>query len=113
MKASEALRAAGDILAQPGAWIQRCSARMADGTQVAVYDDRAVHWCALGALGKVTYQNANSDWGCCDAMRAFDLLRAATGADFTAGWNDRPGRTQEEVVATFRKAEQMAKERGW
>ena len=54
--------------------------------------------CVLTALGKAAGP-------CSLTFEAADrLLVDITGSDFMGEWNDKPGRTQAEVVALFDKA---------
>lgn len=53
MKTSEILIAARDLIADPARWTQYASARDAEGKYVECDDEKAVCWCAMGALKHV------------------------------------------------------------
>lgn len=116
MKASELLHAAGDLLEKPGAWTQGNFACDAHGKAVSSYDTDAVCWCASGALRKVSsHLYALAIPGESMPVPFLDAracLRQITGIHNIATWNDVIACTQEEVVNTFRKAEQLAKDQG-
>lgn len=107
MKASEILHAVGDLLEQPGAWTQGAFARDIDGHVVRSCDADAVCWCAFGAFGPVSPNGLNSLY-----EEAGTFLREAIGRRSITQWNDDPNQTQENVVETFRKAEDLAKAAG-
>lgn len=97
----DALDHAGDLIRR--GWHQRGYARDASGAPVSAEDDRAASWCATGAIWAVARKRAAPGQylklveGLCGA------LDEAIG-EFRTCWNDRPERTQAEVVAAFRKA---------
>lgn len=105
MKPSEILHAAANLLKNPGAWTQKSDARDAHGYEVRVSSPKATCWCAFGAIVKVI---ANPYDEIDTQVAAF--LRQATGIWSITSWNDAEGRTQEQVIAAFLKAEQLAKD---
>jgi hypothetical protein len=93
----DVLVAARDLVARPGGWCQGQSARGADGAAVYLGRTPAAKHCALGAC-----------YVSCGGMpaqfsEAVKLLNKAAG-DHVIAWNDRPTRTQAEVVAAFDRA---------
>lgn len=105
MKRSDVLRLAGDLLAQPGAWTQHSFARDDLGADIMYNRPEAVCWCALGAIRKIAFEHGGS------VFNAFNLLSDVLDEPVTV-WNDAEGRTQEEVIEAFRKAEERAKRLG-
>lgn len=105
MKPSEILHAAADLLEKPGTWTQKSDARDEHGAEIRVLNPKATCWCAFGAIMKVS----DNPYGGIDTQVAY-FLRQAIGMWSITSWNDNAGRTQKEVVAAFRKAEQLAKD---
>jgi hypothetical protein len=72
--------------------------------QWAAADGRGAH-CMGGALGRVTQGDPNCTFTETE-LAAFRALGEATGTkDYgIPGWNDKPGRTKEEVLAAFDRA---------
>jgi hypothetical protein len=97
---ADVLNAAADLLEKPGAWTQDAYARSAKGNKVLPAGDKAVCWCASGALARVQglggYEAEYSDAG-------HVLARTVSIIDIPI-WNDTPERTQAEVVAALRAA---------
>ena len=99
------LKAAHDLLAVPGTWIQCREALDKNGFSTLPDAEDATCWCALGAIRRV--QGGTTPY-------AQVLLRLITSmphkpkgdrlADIVLDWNDQPGRTQDEVLALFDKA---------
>lgn len=108
MKASELLRAAGDLLEQPGAWTQGFYARDAKFQQVPPENENAVCWCALGAIEKIG--GFGSEFGPAARFIRKAIRFGYREAYTVVEWNDVDDRTQIEVVNVFRKAEQLALE---
>lgn len=111
MKPSELLHAAGDLVARPGGWTQGSYARDKNGnTSVEYYtgsqEEASVCWCAKGAILRI----ASEHFACTNAAEWY--IRQILGFSNLIAWNDEKGRTQEEVVTLFRKAEQLAKDQG-
>lgn len=103
MKPSEILAKAADLIAPEGAWTQGSYALSANGDTAPPEDPEAVCWCASGAILRV----APSE----DAARVARRIVMETNQLFSLGqWNDRPSRTQAEVVAALRKASDLARE---
>lgn len=93
------LNRAADRLSKEGAWAQRALAKTLDGTHVAPNNSDACSWCAIGAIRAETKDVYLHH-------RVEIALGKAIGTPYLTIWNDDPERTQDEVVATFRKAAQ-------
>lgn len=107
-KVSDLLHATGDLLEQPGVWIQNHFAEDASGEIVGPLSEYGVKWCLDGAL----LHCANLlNYGLYGDARDF-IDEAADAKMHLARWNDCSTRTQAEVVAVLRKAEQLAKDVG-
>jgi hypothetical protein len=109
---SEILDAAGDLLAQPGAWTQGGAGRDGEGRLVSPENiEKAVCFCGVGAVWRVAgpFEEVKHF-----VMREiFPLICHAVGIEIAFGnWNDHKARTQSEVVAAFRKAAAQAREAG-
>lgn len=99
------LKSARDLISQKGAWIQGTFARDKNGFDCEGIDPTAVCFCAMGAIDRAVGET-NSFFNF-----AWPLYRALDNAGFHNGiseWNDAPERTQEEVVALFDKAIEIA-----
>jgi hypothetical protein len=94
MTTIQVLMEAADLIEQPGCWAQGALARDKDGYYTSPRSRDAVAWCWLGALYKVTSNEAVYH----DAMRA--SLKFVTDV---CEWNDQPGRTASEVAAAMRQ----------
>lgn len=96
MTAIQVLKAARKLLSVKARWTQGESARTKDGLLAGVKDADASCWCAAGAI-----------WHCSktdpQAYRAMALLESACG-DEIAAYNDRKGRTHEQILAWFDRA---------
>ena len=83
-------------------WCQGASARGRGGrTDVACADDAAREWCALGAILAVC--------GPGPEYQFVDAFMVNAGVQHITVWNDRPGRTQAEVLAAFDRAIEACK----
>lgn len=78
-------------------WTQNVSARNSDNYPVNVDALEAVAWCALGAIWAVrgTYETQD------DAERELCKTIDREYAYSIAEWNDKPGRTKEEVLDLY------------
>lgn len=108
LKPSEVLAKAADLIEPEGAWIQRSYARDRMGHFVDYTSPGAACWCAEGAIFR---QIPDADMSDVNAVWRF-IAMAEPEAHDTPYWNDRPGRTQAEVVAALRKASELAKAEG-
>ena len=101
MTTADILNRAANRLEQQGAWTQLALAKDADGVQVPPSSGTACQWCSKGAIRAETFEvHAH--------IRAEAALARVIGTHQIAMWNDNPARTQNEVVAAFRKAAQEA-----
>lgn len=92
---------AWELLSAPGAWCQGAMARDQSGDGVPIGSNAACRWCALGALTRCYgARGLDAFLHAIDALRAHEQVRALGGVNL---WNDRRGRTQEEVVALLKE----------
>lgn len=97
---SEILDAAADLIEPEGAWTQGYFG-MWDGSTC---------FCAVGAIGRAAgFRRIDEAENWVEANAA-DLL--GMGWFGLEDWNDRPDRTQAEVVAKLREAAEKAREQG-
>ena len=92
-------------------WCQKAFARAPDGKSVGAHSTDAIEWCVTGALQAASgfsYENmigsrvAYADYS---ASRSMFKLANDIASDYTVMlWNDRQGRTQEQVISAFDKA---------
>lgn len=93
MKTSEVLAAAAKHVEQ--GWTTGRMARDRNGNFLwSPEHPEATQWCAVGAIYKALGYNTDTE--------AFTFLQEKLG--HISVWNDAPGRTQAEVVATLREA---------
>lgn len=85
-------------------WVQDNCVTDAGG-QPCSYDD-AVNCCAFGAVALLT-QSCRDYWL---RVQMLDLLSESIGGQEVIPWNDREGRTKDEVVAAFKRAAELARE---
>lgn len=78
-------------------WTQRGYAFDAAGRSVSATSPDAIRWCLYGALHAVGADRPVFE-AACDQIRAELGLTSRDSLDL---WNDRPGRTQAEVVAAM------------
>ncbi len=99
---TEVLRAARDLLSEPGAWTPRSLARDAKNRSVEPESDEAVTWCAVGALRKA----ANRQKALADQAREVvcDVLEREGFERHLPDYNDRPGGILDDVLGLFAKA---------
>lgn len=79
-------------------WCQRAYALDADGKPLWATDRRATKWCLRGAVFASAYDDHEEPFLC--------LARAGVGEG--TAWNDKPGRTQAEVIAVLDHAIALA-----
>lgn len=91
MKPSDVLKAARKMIARPGGWSQG----------MIQLEDRC---CALIAIYRVSASGWQTTRG------AYGHFATAIGSKDIEGWNDTPGRTQQEVIAKFDQAINLAKQ---
>ncbi len=87
-----------DIVAS--GWCQGTMAEDSQGIKVGILSPNACKWCAAGAITvsiPVQMQLESLE----------DEVLRLTGYSWIDEWNDAPGRSQSEVVAVLRKAEEI------
>ncbi|MCR5876963.1 hypothetical protein [Phenylobacterium sp. J367] len=107
-KPSEVLEAAAALIEPEGAWTTGIRARTATGLPIEPVEQDAVCWCAVGAVERVSPQYAYTPY----AHPALRWVRRVIRLDEVGYWNDRPNRTQAEVVAALRQAAELARAEG-
>lgn len=108
-KVSDNLRAARDLLAEPGAWIQGNYAHNERHQAVHPDDPTAIGWCSLGALAKV--MNLGDQTIQVGLSAEASVLRMHTPYYSIPDWNDEQ-RDVEPVLLAFDLAIKDADERG-
>jgi hypothetical protein len=78
-------------------WIQGHQAHDANGNFCDPSDDRAVSFCIIGAIEHGRSELVEGYWPCTQIL---ERLRKKVCTSPVA-WNDKPGRTKEEVLAIF------------
>lgn len=96
----QVLRATADLLAPAGRWVQKADAYDKHGNTVPPTSPRAVCFCTFGAMCAVTGDEMAKGPGAV----AWDFLVGKVFHGNVSWWNDRPERTQAEVVQTLRDA---------
>jgi hypothetical protein len=102
MSIADVLERAADLIEPEGAWTQHEWALGANGEEDPI--GPAVCWCAWGAI----YEASGRDWTPV-ANQAVQAVQAHLDAEIQQ-WNDAPGRTQAEVVASLREAAAKARQ---
>ena len=80
-------------------WCQESSAKDTYGFSVAYWQPEACFWCIMGAIWKAC--------GSIDAIhgeKAEAVIRDILDEKYISQWNDKPGRTKQEVLDLFDKA---------
>lgn len=97
---AKVLRRAAEIVETPGQWCQGALARDALDLRVEANDPRAAKWCLVGAIKKAQCDVLGPDgWEAGFPEAAIDIADGYQGI-----WNDKPGRTADEVAAALREA---------
>jgi hypothetical protein len=78
-------------------WVQGCQAHDANGNFCDPSDDRAVSFCIIGAIERGRSELVEGYSPCAQILERF-WKKVCTSPVI---WNDEPGRTKEEVLATF------------
>lgn len=98
------MKAARAVIEKPGTWTQEALARDRNLNSTSSYDTDACMWCTVGAVRKALNFDVATDPSV--VAREVNVRRALQ--DAVGGgiiwFNDRPGRTQDEVLAAFDKA---------
>jgi hypothetical protein len=76
-------------------WTQEAYARNKAGNSVGSHSPNAVSWCLYGAL--VAAYPDDAEWIKVYNKVLFQIQKKSP-YDIPAAWNDRPGRTQAEVI---------------
>lgn len=100
MSPSEVLRAAADLIEQPGAWNTGSFARSENDVPCDPRDEAAKCWCVSGAIQKIEGPNGWQGWN------LFDGYARMRGYRHMADFND--DKSQPEVVAALRNAAHLA-----
>jgi len=79
-------------------WCQGTEALTGRGIEVAPEDKNATCFCLLGAINRVCHEHPHLK-----QLRLVYALRAQTGERDLVRWNDREGRTKDEVMALVRR----------
>ena len=115
---TDVLERAYDLLAPPGAWMQKALARTARSAVVSYSDDAddITSMCVVGALHAAAYGHPlHSAVVNHDALnQAFDVLCAALSFPSRSSivpWNNAPERTHEDVLLALKQAIERSRER--
>ncbi len=106
-----ALQRTADILATPETWTQGAIARLADGTDTASFDPKAVCFCLLGARrlaagGNRAMEDRLASAIALSAQTLFPTRCEAAGAPRTVEYfNDDPLTTHDDVLQVLRHAQ--------
>jgi len=111
-KTAANLKAARDLLAQPGGWTTGWYAKTASGAEVSAAYEKASCFCAIGAVWRTYGNTACPDGSGVNSTEVQVLLRAikdVTGEDWTFvhDWNDAQT-SVESVLAVFDRAIELA-----
>ncbi len=103
---ADILRQARALIEPEGAWTQGEFAR-GDGGYCVLWDgDSARQWCALGAIKRAAGQHGPMR----DAWEAINAVCVTEFDDELIDWNDRPERTQADVLALYDRAIALAEQ---
>lgn len=91
------LTTARQLLAMPNAWTQGAFARDKDGEPCPDTGNDATCFCMWGAVRHARYQLR------LEALGTLETVRGLCGGNIPE-WNDKPGRTQAEVLSLLDKA---------
>ena len=101
MNTLEVLIVARKLIEKPENWTRDFLARDSHGDPVYVHSDKAVCFCAMGALHKAIGETS------AEYLDVVASLASAARIDTVAGFNDT--HTHDEVLALFGKAIEMEK----
>jgi hypothetical protein len=101
----EILTKARDLLSKEGAWGQGYFAKTKKGKLVESRSKRAATFCMLGAIQRFDNEGQFRLWSPEWYMaKKYVASAIRTSIDNIASWNDKPKRTQEQVINAFDKA---------
>lgn len=100
MTTTEILRAARAKVEK--GWCQGPPAKDGNGHATYSGSDRACKWCSVGAIWSVL-DATTGEQACAEVA-----IQNALGVTSLAFWNEKPGRTQAEVLEAFDKAIALA-----
>lgn len=80
-------------------WCQNQQAVDNKGMPVEGYDKDAVAWCAFGAIVAAYPEDALARENV--VTRLYDYISQTDNSITVASWNDKPTRSQREVIATL------------
>ena len=113
---ADILTAAADLIEPEGRWTQGEQARNKRGQRVSDSACNAVCFCASGAIWRaarragITGLSSPNGKAIDEAHRALsEIVNRPSHAMSVPDWNDRPTRTQGEVVAALRAAAEKAR----
>jgi hypothetical protein len=88
------------------AWCRGADARDSNGVAVDPWEDEAVSWSLLGALVAVLERDATErgEMPLSELAAALYALAEVIDTDSLTAWNDRPRRTQTDVVYVLDRA---------
>jgi hypothetical protein len=89
-------------------WCTGAVARDRDEAGVLAWSPSARSWSILGAILASWHDHGSVE----PIITSVSALAKATGASAVEVWNDRPARTQEEVVAAFDRAIELTRDPG-
>ena len=115
MTAVQILREARRLLETRG-WTTHTLARNSHGQFIDPAHDSAASFCAVGAIQRAIADTEDNGVASAagHARCALDhVVRADGGNVDIVGFNDRDGTSREDILLTFKHAEQYADERGW
>lgn len=85
-------------------WTQKVGARNMLGQETSCYDSDAACWCLAGALGSVSRRFSINESLWLEVTRALSRRAQLFGYTTYVEFNDKPGRTVEEVINFVEKA---------
>lgn len=111
--AKEILQKARKLITEPGSWIQGHYAQDANGKLVDEESEDATCYCSSGALSAAACPRGQTEQELVESQpyryRARATLEAYMDGNVIA-FNDREGRTHEQVLAAFDKAIELVEE---
>jgi hypothetical protein len=103
MNTKQLLEAAYNKLKPSNAWCQQVYARDEFGDSVT-FTTSATQWCALGAVKHVLAMQPGENRFALKRAAYEKLLKHVDSTHTITSWNDKPGRTQREVLELYEKA---------